>query len=221
MSKKEYPYPQDEFDIPNNHGGPVGTHRKPQTTWQKIWPFLVTILVCSVAAVGLVFFLSEGPFVKDSTLNPVAQNTTSTPADVDQSQDPSAEPTATETLASQTPSPESTDPTAEPTPTESATPSPTIELNQDVKFRVRNGTGVAGTAGRTVDFLDSLGWPGGIADNYTQSTIKESTVRYKTRTYEAEASAIAAALGISQVTLTPSLADSIDVVLVSDFEENF
>lgn len=211
MSKKEYPYPQDEFDIPNNHGGPVGTHRKPQTAWQKIWPFLVTILVCSVAAVGLVFFLSEGPFVKDSSLNLVTQDTSSTPADVDQSEEPTDTATTPEPTATST----------EPTPTDSATPSPTIELNQEVKFRVRNGTGVAGTAGRVVDHLESLSWPGGIADNYTQNSIEESTVRYKTRAFEAEASAIAATLGISQVVLTPSLADSIEVVLVSDFEENF
>ena len=59
MSKASYPYPPDEFDAADDHDGPRGVHRSPRTTWSKLWPFLVVLVVFPALAYGVVTWIAN------------------------------------------------------------------------------------------------------------------------------------------------------------------
>ncbi|WP_344249051.1 LytR C-terminal domain-containing protein [Isoptericola hypogeus] len=67
MSKSQYSYPPDEFDVRGPEGSPVGVHREPRSGWSSVWPFLLVAVVCGGIAVGAVSFLSN-----DEPSNPPA-----------------------------------------------------------------------------------------------------------------------------------------------------
>lgn len=59
MSKSQYPYPPDEFDVRGPEGAPVGVHREPRSGWSSVWPFLLVAVVFGGLAVGVTWYLSE------------------------------------------------------------------------------------------------------------------------------------------------------------------
>ncbi|WP_418275929.1 LytR C-terminal domain-containing protein [Isoptericola jiangsuensis] len=59
MTKSQYPYPPDEFDVRGPEGAPVGVHREPRSGWSSVWPFLLVAVVFAGLAVGIVSFLSN------------------------------------------------------------------------------------------------------------------------------------------------------------------
>lgn len=59
MTKSQYPYPPDEFDVRGPEGAPVGVHREPRSGWSSIWPYLLVAVVFAGLAVGIVSFLSD------------------------------------------------------------------------------------------------------------------------------------------------------------------
>jgi hypothetical protein len=59
VTKSQYPYPPDEFDVRGPEGAPVGVHRQPRSGWSSVWPFLLVAVVFAGLAVGIVSFLSD------------------------------------------------------------------------------------------------------------------------------------------------------------------
>lgn len=70
----------------------------------------------------------------------------------------------------------------------------------EVKVLVANGSGVDGAAGGTTDALEALGYVTGTPDNAERVP---TTVVYYTTGFEAEAQALAAAIGASPESVTP------------------
>lgn len=60
MTKSQYPYAPDEFDVPAPEGSPVGVHRALRSTWSKTWPFLLVAVLFSGLAYGAIAYLSSG-----------------------------------------------------------------------------------------------------------------------------------------------------------------
>lgn len=70
----------------------------------------------------------------------------------------------------------------------------------EVKVLVANGSGVDGAAGGTTDALEALGYVTGTPDNAERVP---TTVVYYTTGFEAEAEALAAAIGATPESVTP------------------
>jgi hypothetical protein len=60
VTKSQYPYPPDEFDVRGPEGAPVGVHREPRSGWSSAWPFLLVAVVFAGLGVGIVAYLSDG-----------------------------------------------------------------------------------------------------------------------------------------------------------------
>ncbi|MFJ4106948.1 LytR C-terminal domain-containing protein [Oerskovia enterophila] len=60
MSKSDYPYAPDEFDVPAPEGAPVGVFRAPRSGWSKTWPFLLVAGIFAVVGIGGVYAVSGG-----------------------------------------------------------------------------------------------------------------------------------------------------------------
>lgn len=60
MTKSQYPYPPDEFDVRGPESAPVGVHREPRSGWSSAWPFLLVAVVFAGLGVGIISFLSDG-----------------------------------------------------------------------------------------------------------------------------------------------------------------
>ncbi|MDD9205074.1 hypothetical protein PU560_01175, partial [Georgenia sp. 10Sc9-8] len=54
MSKEQYDYPEDEFDVAGRNRGPNGAHRTPRPLWRALLPFLVVLVAAPLLAWGLV-----------------------------------------------------------------------------------------------------------------------------------------------------------------------
>ena len=197
MSQARYPYPRDEFDVAETSGGPRGAHRAPRTLWARWWPFVVTIVVFPLLAYGLVTNLSDwtsGRSPLDAILDPSASEPASAPEE--------------------TGAPTTEEPAVEPTP---EAPAPVVDLARPVQ--VLNATSTAGLAAGAAEAVGAAGFTDVTADNYPDAA-GASAVFYPTEADVATAQAVAAALGITQVTLAPDRApDGIVAVLASDYAE--
>jgi hypothetical protein len=60
VSKSDYPYAPDEFDVPAPEGAPVGVYRAPRSGWSKTWPFLLVAGIFAVVGIGGVYAVSGG-----------------------------------------------------------------------------------------------------------------------------------------------------------------
>ncbi len=220
----DYDFPPDEFDQPPAAGQSVGIHRAPQSTWSKLWPYLVVVIIFAALAYGVVtWFASQSPKSPAATPPPpsVTQSAEPTEATPEETTDTSEEPTSEEptseepTSEERTPeetSPEPEETTPEPEPSEEAT---TAELDRAVAVRVLNATSRGGLAGIGVNKLGAAGWTNATAANYTGSAVSVSSVWFKAEENRAEAEEIASDLGISDVALQPSLVGPISVILAT------
>lgn len=214
----DYDYPPDEFDQPPEAGQSVGIHRAPQSKWSKVWPYLVVIVIFAALAYGVVtWFASQKPS-SDSDSTP--SSSTTQPAESTDPESPEAtegsdEPSADESTAEETSAePEESETTSEPEPTEEET---TAELDRAVEVRVLNATSRAGLAGSAADSLGGAGWTSATAADYSGAAISTSAVWFKSEENRAEAEQIASDLGISSVSLQPTLTGPVSVILADDF----
>lgn len=173
-----------------------------------MWPYLVVIVVFAAFAVGLVAWFAS----QNSSNN----NPTTPPATTSQAPEPT-ESTPEETSAepSEEPSDEETDESPDETPTDDETPS--TELDRAVAIRVLNATSRAGLAATGVNQLTAAGWTAATAANYTGGEISASAVWFKSEDERAEAEQIASDMGISEVSLQPTLVGPVSVILAGDF----
>ncbi|HLR55617.1 MAG TPA: LytR C-terminal domain-containing protein, partial [Actinomycetales bacterium] len=58
-ARKDYPYPEDEFDVAASAGGPEGVHRAQRSTARKVAPWIVVLLIVPLISFGVVFWLSQ------------------------------------------------------------------------------------------------------------------------------------------------------------------
>lgn len=206
----DYDYPPDEFDQPPAPGQSVGIHRAPQSSWSKVWPYLVVIVVFAALAMGLVAWFASQNSSNDNPTTPPA-TTSQAPETETEPEETSSEPPA----ESEEPSDDETQESPETTPTDDETTS--AEVDQSVAIRVLNATNRAGLAASGVNQLGAAGWTAATAANYTGGQISTSAVWFKSEDERAEAEQIASDLGISEVSLQPTLVGPVSVILAGDF----
>jgi hypothetical protein len=197
VAKRDYPYPEDEFDSLGADRVPQGVHRAPPSRWRTLLPFiLVLILAPALAYLGVSYLSNQG--------SPASSSTTT--------------PTAPESVApEETATPEET---AAPEETESPEPEPTPEANviRDAQIFVLNGAGVAGLAGGAADKLTADGFTNVTPDDYGSRLPTVSTVYYNNADLADTAQQVGAVLGIAQLVELADATDSIAVVLRRDYE---
>ncbi|WP_315098099.1 LytR C-terminal domain-containing protein [uncultured Cellulomonas sp.] len=197
MSKAEYSYPEDEFDVPSNPDVPRGVHRAPRSAWNRWWPFLVVLVLAPVLAFVLVNLAArEGnlPTLPGTSDSPVAEDepTTETPAD---GETPPADEGA------------ETPPADEPV-------APTPVLTTPVA--VLNAAGIGGIAAAQAEKLTTAGFTAVTTGN-VESSLDDSVVYYASEDQKVTADLVASTLGLTVVTLSaPDAGTGIAVVLVSD-----
>lgn len=203
VSKADYPYPDDEFDVVPPDG-PRGVHRAPRSAWSRWWPFLVVLLVVPVLAYGVVSYLSRTgdlPVVGGGSA-PAAEEETPAPEDPAASAPPPEGEGGAEPEAS-APAPE--------------VPAPSPVLSTPVE--VLNGARVPGLAGRVADGLRAAGFTSVTPDNATDELPDESTVYIASEDQRATADLVASTTGVPTIAVDPARAGAgIVVLLVSDPE---
>ncbi|KQR12034.1 LytR C-terminal domain-containing protein [Cellulomonas sp. Leaf334] len=193
MSKAEYSYPEDEFDVPSNPDVPRGVHRAPRSAWSRWWKFLVVLALLPVLAFTLVNLAARDgnlPTLPGTSNSPDAQET---PAD-----------TATEGEG-EAPA-EETPPVEEP-----VAPAPVM----DTPIVVLNAASIGGLAGEQAEQLTAAGFTAVTTGNTEAEG--DSVVYFTSEELRATADLVAQTLGLTTVTLEP--ADDvigISVVLTSD-----
>jgi hypothetical protein len=210
VSKSQYPYPPDEFDVRGPDDAPVGVHRAPRSGWSAAWPFLLVAVVCAGIAVGAVSLLSRDSGSPSEAAEP--QTTQSAPSET--SAAPSPAPSA--------PGSPSATPDASPSP--SATPdvaSLIAAANPAAPISVVNsstvvGTPVDGLAGKGAQALQAQGFTDVSPTNPTSDDVPTvNTVLYVEGRSDT-AAAVAAVLGIdpANVRQVASLAGGAEVTAV-------
>ncbi|WP_277209306.1 LytR C-terminal domain-containing protein [Isoptericola croceus] len=79
MTKSQYPYPPDEFDVRGPEGAPVGVHREPRSGWSSVWPFLLVAVVFAGLGVGIISFLSDSDSAPPQENPPAASEQSDAP----------------------------------------------------------------------------------------------------------------------------------------------
>ncbi|WP_158274505.1 LytR C-terminal domain-containing protein [Cellulomonas sp. WB94] len=205
MSKASYPYPPDEFDAADDHDGPRGVHRSPRTTWSKVWPFLVVLVVFPALAYGLVTWISNSDTGLGGAISGLGATGTTEPTDTATD---AATGTATDTA-----------PPADTATSEApvAPPAATPDLTSPVV--VLNAANVSGLAASQTKKLEAGGFTKVTASNGTGTGVKATTVFYATEDQKVTADAVAQLLGISTVELSTTRAkDGITIVLMPGFK---
>ncbi|WP_456786704.1 LytR C-terminal domain-containing protein [Cellulomonas sp. P5_C5] len=193
MSKAEYPYPEDEFDVPSNPDVPRGVHRAPRSVWSRWWKFLVVLALLPVLAFTLVNLAARDgnlPSLPGTSNSPEAQE--DTPSD-----------TATEGEAPAEPETPATEEPAAPTPV----------LTTPVE--VLNAAGVGGLAATQAEKLTTAGFTAVTTGN-AEPTADTSTVYYTSEDLRPTADLVAQTLGLTEVVLQADPQAGISVLLVTD-----
>ena len=193
MSKAEYSYPEDEFDVPSNPDVPRGVHRAPRSAWSRWWKFLVVLALLPVLAFTLVNFAA-----RDGNL-PSLPGTSSTP----DAQEDTPTDTATEGEA---PTEPETPVTEEPAAPEPVLSTPVV---------VFNAASIGGLAGRQAEKLTAAGFTA-VETGNTDPTVDDSTVFYTSEDLRPTADLVAQTLGLTEVVLQEGSEAGISVQLVSD-----
>jgi len=194
VSKAEYSYPEDEFDVPSNPDVPRGVHRAPRSVWSRWWKFLVVLALLPVLAFTLVNLAA-----RDGNL-PALPGTSNTP----DAQDEAPEDPATEGEAPVEPETPAAEETA-------AAPTPVLTT----PVEVLNAASIGGLAGRQATKLTEAGFTA-VETGNADPTVDESTVYYTSEDLRPTADLVAQTLGLTEVTLQAGDEAGISVLLVSD-----
>lgn len=235
MSKRTYPYPEDEFDAAISGDTPDAAHRERRSAGRKwVAPVLVVVIAAALGyglAMGLpkVFNLSATDLasvagISDSsaesdTASETAGTTGTPSADDTASGDASGSPSAADSSSpANSPSADgSSTPTDKSSSSDVSSPPPATAVDKTTKVRVLNATNTSGLAAKGATKLRAAGWTNLVQDNYRGSAVSSSVVYYKTSADEAAAQAVAEVLGVTSVTQVPSLVSPVSAVLSSDF----
>ncbi|MCL1898431.1 MAG: LytR C-terminal domain-containing protein [Micrococcales bacterium] len=221
MSKKTYPYPEDEFDQVDLTTRPKEVHAAKRSTWSRVWPFLLVVVLVPAVAFAAVKVLA-------SSSSPPAAEPTSTVAPTDATTDQPPAQTPAETIPEQTEEPV-TQPQPAPEPEPEPEPEPPAEPDFAMKVTVYNDTSddfagnQLGLARRAADLLTSLGFTQAdiSQDHIIQDGRPDSMIYYPSPEAAATADAVAQAVGITAPPIEdPQTApDGIVVSLGDDFTE--
>lgn len=193
MSKAEYPYPEDEFDVPSNPDVPRGVHRAPRSFWSRWWRFLVVLAILPVLAFALVNYAARDgnlPSLPGTSDSPGAQE--DTPTDTATEGEAPVEP---ETPASEEP----------------AAPTPVLTT----PVTVLNAASIGGLAGEQAQKLTAAGFTA-VETGNAEPTVDDSTVYYTSEDLRPTADLVAQTLGLTEVVLEAADTPGITVLLVSD-----
>ncbi|UFU03545.1 LytR C-terminal domain-containing protein [Ruania suaedae] len=179
-----YPYDEDEFDALGADRTPAGVHRERVPRWRQALPFLVVLVLAPLLAFVVVQAVSR------DTIDPGADPTPSVgTSDEETSGDATEEPVDEPTDGE--PTDEETEP-AEPTELPA-------DLDQGVAVWVLNGTSEFGVAGESQAVLAEAGWTNVVTGDYAYSLPTTTTIYYRDEDIAAEAEAIGAELGITDL----------------------
>lgn len=222
MSRQDYPYDEDEFDVLGADRTPQGVHRAPVPRWRQLLPFAVVIVLAPLLAWVGVSALS-GDFGADDNDDPPAVTQPEDPED--EATDPEDE--ATEDDEATDPEDEATDPEDEATePEDEATEDDEdddndideADLDRNVPVLIMNGTATVGLAGSAAEALGNEGWTNLNTADYGQAQPTVTTLYYHDATLAEEAEAVAADLGITETVESASAASQgVVIVLRDDF----
>ncbi|WP_265522528.1 LytR C-terminal domain-containing protein [Oerskovia flava] len=220
MTKSQYPYAPDEFDVPAPEGAPVGVHRTPRSRWSKTWPFLVVAVVFAGLALGGVSLLSRGDSPPPVAETPTSQEPTEPTdgEDADGAGDEGAGDVDGETEGSEEGAEtEGSEEGAEEGTEDESTDEPTGDVDLTLGVRVLNGAGVDGLAGAGSDVLTEAGFTSVEAVTYEGEALPASAVWYQGAENEDTAREIARLLGISAVEEVSPLRAPVAVIFMTDF----
>jgi len=193
VSKAEYSYPEDEFDVPSNPDVPRGVHRAPRSVWSRWWKFLVVLALLPVLAFTLVNLAARDgnlPSLPGTSNSPEAGDETTT--------EPPTE--------GEAPADTETTPAEEP-----AAPAPVLTT----PVAVLNAAGIGGIAGEQAAKLTAAGFTAVTTGN-ADPTEDDSTVFYTSEDLRPTADLVAQTLGLTEVVLLAADEPGITVQLVSD-----
>lgn len=210
MSKSDYPYAPDEFDVPAPEGAPVGVFRAPRSGWSKTWPFLLVALIFAGLGVGGVALVSgmgkSGQVQAEQPAAPAGDTAAEEPPVDDAGAE---EPPVDDTGAEEPPAPE--EPAAPP-----AVDVATLLAAADkgAHIRVLNDKGPEGESRVGKAALDAKGFTKVEFAPYPgDSGLAANTVWYTANRKET-ATAVAAVLGIPAEQMTETPVREGDVVVV-------
>jgi hypothetical protein len=208
VSKSQYPYPPDEFDVRGPDDAPVGVHRAPRSGWSTAWPFLLVAVVCAGIAVGAVSLLSRDTGSPSVAAEP--ETTQSAPSESSASPEASPE------------QPPAASPEASPSP--SATPDVAALVaaaDTSAPIRIVNastvlGTPVDGLAGKGAEALQAQGFANVSPTNPTSEDVPTVNTVLFVEGRSDTAAAVAAILGVdaANVQQVDSLAEGAEVTAV-------
>ena len=197
MSKADYPYPDDEFDVPADPDAPRGVHRAPRSAWAKWWPFLAVLVLAPVLAYAAV---TVWGVLNDPSTGDPGSSTVGDEAPDDTASDGAAE--------------EPAEGTEDPGTTESeAPPAPQPVLSTPVE--VLNAASIGGLAAEQAAELTAAGFTAVTTGN-SEPTVDASTVYYTSEDLRPTADLVAQTLGLTEVVLQAGDNAGISVLLVSD-----
>ncbi|TQL01655.1 LytR C-terminal domain-containing protein [Cellulomonas sp. SLBN-39] len=187
MSKADYPYPEDEFDV-SSPDSPRGVHRAPRSAWSRWWPFLAVLVVVPALAFAAVSYLTAGGDSPIGGTDGAGGGASQTPA-------------PTETAAQ-------TEPPAEEVPAAPAL---------DTPVQVLNGAGIEGLATRVTGQLNGVGFTSVTAGNASAPLPAASTIYIGSEDLRVTADLVATTLGVPTVEVNIGAAPAgIVLVLVTD-----
>ena len=221
MSREDYPYDEDEFDVLGADRTPQGVHRAPVPRWRQLLPFAVVIVLAPLLAWVGVSALS-GDFGSDDPDSPPAATEPADPEDEatepeDEATDPDDEATEPEDEATD-PDDEATQPDDEATEGEDEDAVDETDLDREVRVLILNGTATAGLAGGAAEVLTAEGWTNLSTADYGQAQPTVTTLYYHDAMVAEEAEAVAQDLGITETVESASAASQgVVIVLRDDF----
>ncbi|KZM37079.1 hypothetical protein OJAG_02090 [Oerskovia enterophila] len=208
VSKSDYPYAPDEFDVPAPEGAPVGVFRAPRSRWSKTWPFLLVAGIFAVVGIGGVYAVSGGfgGGTPEADAKPPAA---SAPAEDPAAGDPATEETPVEE-----------EPVTEETPVEEPA-DPATDINallaaadKGAFVRVLNDKGPEGESRVGKAALDAKGFTNVKFEAYPgDSGVTVNSIWYAADRKET-AMAVAAVLGIPAEQVTQVAVREGDVVVI-------
>ena len=226
-------YAKDVFDNPP--AGPVGVHRGARSAGARMTPFLIVLLVVTLAGVGTwgvlsgmfsdVLFGNNGTSqaaddkasdsgdskTGDTTKSGTGEQSTS--SSTDGSSD-TASNTSTDSAQSDTTSSSSDGSTDAADTNVQSTPPATAEANKATSVRVINGTRISGYAASRAYTLKQAGYTNVVSANPSGTLPASTVVWYQNETDAATAKDIAVTLGISDVRQMSSISAPVVVVLM-------
>lgn len=209
-ARKDYPYPEDEFDVAGSAGGPEGVHRAERSTARKVAPWIVVLLVVPLIAFGIVFYLSQNDADMGGLFNDDEPAPTQPTDDADSPEPDAGEGTAGEGEGEEE-EPDADEAEEEP---DAEPPAP---VDREVRVQVLNATGISGLAGVSSETLQADGFSSVAPDNYRGGgTRAKSVVKYTHEELKPTAEQVAQVLGIDDVVEDPEPGDSIIVEIWED-----